>query len=109
MKKQKNQSITMHKLKNMLWDLTDGKDWEDKYYPDNLAKSIVISSNDLLKEFQWVDNVDSWEKINNEKGKQKIAYEMIHVISYTMMLAEIMKIDIVTYLQMRLREKYSLV
>ena len=94
MSKQNDGNITLKELKkNILVSISD-KDWEDHCYPTTLAKSLAIVANDLLKEFQWADNVESWESIINPKSKRRIKQKMSQIFFQLMLFSEVTEIEI---------------
>lgn len=60
------------------------RDWGQFHSPENLAKSIVIESAELLENFQWDNNFEL----------HKIEDELADVFLYTIMLAEKLEIDL---------------
>ena len=45
-------------LKNRILQFRDERDWKQFHTPENLAKSIVIESSELLEHFQWDSEFD---------------------------------------------------
>jgi NTP pyrophosphatase (non-canonical NTP hydrolase) len=61
------------------------RDWGQFHSPENLAKSIVIESAELLENFQW----------DNNFKQEKVEDEIADVFLYTVMLAEKLGMDLV--------------
>lgn len=59
--------------------------WGQFHTPENLAKSIVIESAELLENFQW----------DNSFKQERIEDELADVFLYTVMLAEKLNIDLI--------------
>jgi|GEM_PF-5369228 len=93
MHKRSDDTITMKALKNILLTTVSDRDWEDNCYPVNLAKSIAISSNNLLEMFRWADSVESWEAIINPKSKKRIERMLMKIFFQIVVFAEISEID----------------
>jgi len=93
--KQKTQDLSISELKKYFWERVTASDWEDKYYPNHIAKTIAIESADLLRIFQWTDSIESWQKIEVESEKSLAAAKIIEILAYTIMLAELIDVDIV--------------
>lgn len=54
------------------------RDWEQFHTPSNLAKSISIEASELLEHFQWSDDFD----------KAEVLDELADVLTYCFLLAE---------------------
>lgn len=98
MQKQPKNDLTLDRLKQYLMNQTYAKDWEDLYYPDNLAKSLAVSASNLLKDFLWKDNLESCRMINDPKIKRRITSNVMDVLYYLFMFAEIVEVDIEKYI-----------
>ena len=60
------------------------RDWDQFHTPENLAKSISIEAGELLECFQWDNNFD----------KEHLCEELADVLSYCIMLADRLDVDI---------------
>ena len=74
----------MDKLTKAFRDFTEERDWDQFHTPENLAKSISIEAGELLECFQW----------NNDFDKEHLCEELADVISYCVMLADRLDVDI---------------
>lgn len=74
----------MDKLKQAFRDFTDERDWDQFHTPENLAKSISIEAAELLECFQW----------DNDYDKEHLCEELADVLSYCIMLADKIDVDI---------------
>ena len=72
----------MDKLKKVLREFNEERDWDQFHSPENLAKSISIEAGELLECFQW----------DNNSNKENICEELADVITYCIMLAD--KLDV---------------
>lgn len=72
----------MDVLKEALREFNKERDWDQFHTPENLAKSISIEAGELLECFQW----------NNDFDKKELCDELADVISYCIMLAD--KLDV---------------
>ncbi len=68
----------MKSLVNALIQFRNQRDWERFHTPENLAKSIVIESAELLEIFQWGS-----ENISLSNVKEEIADILIYAIYLT--------------------------
>ena len=74
----------MDKLKQAFREFNEERDWDQFHTPENLAKSISIEAGELLECFQW----------NNDFDKEHLCEELADVISYCVMLADRIDVDI---------------
>ena len=74
----------MDKLTQAFREFNEERDWDQFHTPENLAKSISIEAGELLECFQW----------NNEFDKEHLCEELADVISYCVMLADRIDVDI---------------
>lgn len=74
----------MEKLINALREFNEERDWDQFHTPENLAKSISIEAGELLECFQWDNNFD----------KEHLCEELADVLSYCIMLADRLDVDI---------------
>lgn len=82
----------MNDLKEAFRQFTDERDWDQFHTPENLAKSISIEAGELLECFQW----------NDEFDKEAVCEELADVISYCVMLADKLDVDIETIVMEKL-------
>ena len=71
-------------LKQAFREFNEERDWDQFHTPENLAKSISIEAGELLECFQWDDNYD----------EEHLCEELADVISYCVMLADRLDVDI---------------
>ena len=74
----------MEKAKKALAEFTKERDWQQFHSPQNLAKSISIEAGELLACFQWNDEYDLQELID----------ELADVTAYCLMLADNLNLDL---------------
>lgn len=74
----------MEKLINELRIFNKERNWDQFHTPENLAKSISIEAGELLECFQW----------NNDFDMQDVCEELADVLSYCLMLADQLNVDV---------------
>jgi NTP pyrophosphatase (non-canonical NTP hydrolase) len=74
----------MDKLIKEIRKFNEERDWDQFHTPENLAKSISIEAGELLECFQWDNNYD----------KEHLCEELADVLSYCIMLADKLDVDI---------------
>lgn len=72
------------RLKQAFRDFNKERDWDQFHTPENLAKSISIEAAELLECFQW----------NNDFDKAEVCEELADVLSYCIMMADKLDVDI---------------
>ena len=82
----------MNDLKEAFRQFTDERDWDQFHTPENLARSISIEAGELLECFQWNDDFD----------KEAVCEELADVISYCVMLADKLDVDVETIVMEKL-------
>lgn len=84
----------MDSVKKAIKDFNEERDWDQFHSPENLAKSIVIESGELLECFQWNSNYD----------KDEVCSELADVMNYCILLADKLDVDIETIILDKLEE-----
>ena len=74
----------MEKLIKEIIKFQEERDWKQFHTPENLAKSISIESAELLEHFQW----------NNEYNKDEVVDELADVLNYCFLMADALNVDI---------------
>ena len=74
----------MEELIKRLATFRDARDWAQFHTPENLAKSIMIEGAELLEHFQW----------DNNYNREEMVEELADVMSYCMLMADRLDIDI---------------
>ena len=74
----------MDRLKQAFRDFTEERDWDQFHTPENLAKSVSIEAGELFECFQWDNSFD----------KTHVCEELADVLSYCIMLADKLDVDI---------------
>jgi len=90
-----DKSFTVQAFRKLLAKSVDGREWEEYYYPDQLAKAIVVSAAEIQKEFQWIDDIEIWEKMNDKNDKKRFSKKIIILLHYVMIFADAMELDLV--------------
>lgn len=73
----------MEELINEIKKFNEERDWDQFHSPENLAKSISIESGELLECFQW----------NNNYNKDDVIEELADVFTYCIMMANKLEVD----------------
>lgn len=74
----------MNEVKRRIIKFQKDRDWKKFHTPENLAKSIAIESGELLEHFQW----------NNEFNKDEVVDELADILNYCILMADTLDVDI---------------
>lgn len=80
------------KLREQLKQFAAQRDWAQFHTPKNLASALVVEAAELLEPFQWLSAEES-DQLNAEQH-QAVADEMADVLSYLILLADRLDIDL---------------
>ncbi|MCH5171570.1 MAG: nucleotide pyrophosphohydrolase [Erysipelotrichales bacterium] len=72
-------------IKKRIDKFNKDRDWDKFHTPSNLAKSISIEANELLKCFQWNDN---------EYDIEEVKEELADVMNYCIQMSLVVNVDI---------------
>jgi NTP pyrophosphatase (non-canonical NTP hydrolase) len=84
MAQDKEKQVTKEQVLAEIRAFNHARDWEQFHTPENLAKSISIEAGELLECFQWDNNYD----------KNHVCEELADVLSYCIMLADKLNVNI---------------
>lgn len=102
-----DKNTTIKELRKIFLNFSKERGWEKGYYPNQLAQSVAIEAAELLEQFQWKDNIQSCKSIKLHSHKKNISFEIVDILYYLLMLAEIMNIDVLHYVHLKLKELES--
>lgn len=107
---QTDNTTTIEELKKECWDFVKERNWEKFQTLRNLAISLSLESNDLLKYFQWMSEQELADFENDETKKEEYAQKLIDVLSYVLIAFERLDIDLRTVFTEKMKKnkaKYS--
>lgn len=94
MRRNPNHKTTAEELKDIFLTFSKRRGWEEKYFPSQLAKALVVETAEVLEIFQRMDDAESTKVVQIKEVKEKIADEAVDVLYYLLMLTHVAKIDI---------------
>jgi NTP pyrophosphatase (non-canonical NTP hydrolase) len=74
--------------------IAEANNWTDVHSPKNLAIAVSNEASELLNEFQWVPEGDSWGMAQDEAARARIAAEAADVFMYLVALCDKLDIDL---------------
>lgn len=87
--------MDISKIKKILLDFREERDWTKFHDPKNLAEAISIESSELLELFLWKEKNDIYEQIKKDKQyREDIADELADVITYCFQMANTLNLDV---------------
>lgn len=92
----------LNALRQQLRDFASERDWAQFHTPKNLASALCVEAAELLEPFQWLATGNSEEL--DESQRQAIRHEMADVLSYLILLADKLDVDLIA----ATREKIAL-
>ena len=78
----------MEEIIKQIIKFRDDRDWGQFHNPKDLAISLSLEASELLENFQWKDNDDALQNID------QIKEELADVLIYSILLSHELKIDI---------------
>lgn len=58
---------TLEQLKKQIKQFVDERDWNQFHSPKNLAMYLSIEANELLEQFAWMDNAESFAALKTKR------------------------------------------
>jgi len=68
--------------------------WDDLHSPKNLAIAVSNEASELLNEFQWMPDAETWDMANDEAARARVAAEAADVFMYLIALCDKLDIDL---------------
>lgn len=90
--------IDLTKIKRLLSDFSQSRDWEKFHNAKNLSMAVANEAGELLEIFQWLTEHESDNIKNNPENKIKVEHEIADIMLYLIRLATRLDIDINTAL-----------
>ncbi|MFZ6861499.1 nucleotide pyrophosphohydrolase [Undibacterium sp. Ji67W] len=87
----------LHLIRDRLRTFADERQWKQFHTPKNLACALVVEAAELLEPFQWLA-----QGTKEELGAEQylaVKHEMADVLSYLVMLADKLEIDLISATQ----------
>jgi len=85
---------TVFELKSEMESFVSRRNWTKFHNPKNLAMSISIEAAELMEIFQWKDNEEAVELMDDAKKFKHVKEELSDILAYTLSMANILDIDI---------------
>ncbi|NJE29994.1 nucleotide pyrophosphohydrolase [Thermococcus sp. 18S1] len=98
---------TIQELTSMIVRFRDDRDWKKYHTPRNLAISLVVELGELLEHFQWQEDHEIMELIQNPAKRKEVEEELADVAIYLFLLANELGIELETAIldKLKMNEK----
>ena len=81
-------------LQGKLREFVSARDWQQFHSPKNLSMALIAECAEVIEHFQWMSESDS--RTLTADQRLAVQHELADVFIYTLMLAEQLKIDLVS-------------
>lgn len=81
--------LTLEGAEDVFLNFAKQRGWEKKYFPNQIAKALVIEAAELLEIFQRKDDEESVQFLKKKGVKRKLAHEAVDVLFYLLMLVHV--------------------
>ena len=85
---------TLEKIKIIQSKFASDRKWDKHHSPKNLAMALSVEASELVELFQWQDNDEIYEKLNDAEFKESIEDEIADIFLYLTRISEKLGIDI---------------
>src|SRR5215472_5482568 len=104
-----DRDVTLESIKKQVSEFRDARDWLRYDTPRSLAISISVEAAELLEHFQWKNDDQMREVLDNPTKRQEISNELADVLIYCLGFADVLQLDISEVVAHKLKmnvEKY---
>lgn len=99
--------MNIEKIRKSFQAIADAQNWSALHTPKNLACAVSIEAAELLERFQWLDEQQNLELINDDTAKDAIGEEIADVMMYLVALADSLNIDINTAIERNIESNHT--
>jgi NTP pyrophosphatase (non-canonical NTP hydrolase) len=89
-----NKHFDMEKIDLEIKKFASDRNWEQFHSPKNLAMALSVESSELLEIFQWLNEEDSKNIMNDLNKSTAVKDEMADVLNYLIRLSQVLNIDL---------------
>lgn len=93
---------TVARLRRMVEQFVDRRDWHRFHTPKNLAMSLAIEAAELMEHFQWLTPEQSREVAGQPEKLSEAADEMADVLCYLLAMANELGVDLAAALEAKM-------
>jgi len=93
---------TVARLRRMVEQFVDRRDWHRFHTPKNLAMSLAIEAAELMEHFQWLTPEQSRAVAGQPEKLSEAADEMADVLCYLLAMANELGVDLAAALEAKM-------
>jgi dCTP diphosphatase len=94
--------ITVARLRALINDFVDRRDWHQFHSPKNLAMSISIEAAELMEHFQWLSTEESRQVREDPEKLAEVGEELADVLCYALAMANELGLDLSATIQRKM-------
>jgi len=91
-------------LQIQLREFSHERNWQKYHSPKNLSMALSVEASELLEIFQWLTLEESQDKNNISFRKKDVQDELADILTYLLMLADVLEINLETAIQQKISE-----
>ena len=91
-------------LQIQLREFSNERNWQKYHSPKNLSMALSVEASELLEIFQWLTLEESQDKNNISFRKKDVQDELADILTYLLMLADVLEINLETAIQQKISE-----
>ena len=91
-------------LQIKLREFSNERNWGKYHSPKNLSMALSVEASELLEIFQWLTLEESQDKNNISFRKKDVQDELADILTYLLMLADVLEINLETAIQQKISE-----
>ena len=99
-----DQQTPVSKLREIVRDFVDGRNWRQFHSPKNLSMSIAIEAAELMEHFQWISMDESRNVSESPEKFRRAGEELADVLCYALALANELDLDITTAITEKMKK-----
>lgn len=91
-----DERTTLADLRRRIAAFVAAREWQPFHTPRNLSAAIAVEAAELLEHFQWLDDAQVAEAVQDPQELAAIADELADVTIYVLSLANALDVDVST-------------
>lgn len=99
-----DKTTTIAELKELIGDFIVERDWEKYQVNKNLAMSIAIEAAELMEHFQWQENGEAQQLLDDPSRKAEIGEELADILVYCLSFSIQADLDISEIVQAKMEK-----
>ncbi len=97
-----DEDTTVARLRRLVNDFVDRRDWHQFHSPKNLAMSMAIEAAELMEHFQWLSTDDSRSAREDPRKLAEVGEELADVLCYALAMTNELGLDLSTIIERKM-------